>query len=146
MNHSVTITELVQAMVALDLQPKLKLTPIQVLLVAAIVLFMNFGTYGCSTTENSKTENRVTTSLTCVEGTVCESSIRGHVVSVQASSVSQITSLVVRDSEGSDWAFVGDDYQGFSPSHLREHMLQGLPITVIFRENGKNLSIKEITD
>ena len=72
--------------------------------------------------------------------------IRGFIVEVEAKSIVELGSLDVEDPEGVTWHFVGRDFKGVSPSHLREHMVQGLPVSVTFhRENG-TLVIEEVTD
>ena len=69
------------------------------------------------------------------------SKISGAVVDIQADSLLQFKSIDIRDTEGTTWHLLGDDFESkpnihsFTPSHVREHMLQGLPITVWYRED-----------
>jgi hypothetical protein len=68
-----------------------------------------------------------------------------------------ITDLQVRDIAHADWVTVETetrqvlqfkvaDSVGFPPSHLREHMLFGEPVTVTYVERGDGLLATEITD
>lgn len=73
-------------------------------------------------------------------------SVRGQVVEVEAASIVELASLAVRDEEGTTWSFAGNRYRGVGPSHLREHMLQGLAVTVVFHVEDDVRLIDEITD
>ena len=73
-------------------------------------------------------------------------SVSGVVLNVTARSLTQIDVLTVRDKSGVTWDFQGGAYKGYSPSHLREHMLQGLRVTVSYREENGVLVIDEVAD
>ena len=80
-------------------------------------------------------------------------SVRGMVVEVNSVSVNQLDTLNIKDLNGNTWKFeVPTGYEGFTPSHLREHMVQGSPVTVMFnRRNTPKcrdgcLIIEKITD
>lgn len=73
-------------------------------------------------------------------------SVSGVVLNVTARSLTQIDVLTVRDESGVTWDFQGGAYKGYSPSHLREHMLQGLRVTVSYREENGVLVIDEVAD
>ena len=65
--------------------------------------------------------------------------VRGLIQEVSARSLLEVETLIVKDANGAAWVFQGggEIISGFTPSHLREHMLQGHAVTVAFhRENG----------
>jgi len=74
------------------------------------------------------------------------STVSGVVLEVSARSLTQIDVLTVRDESGATLDFQGGAYKGYSPSHLREHMLQGLWVTVLYREENGLLVIDEVAD
>lgn len=67
--------------------------------------------------------------------------ISGVVVDVRAHSLLKFESIDVRDTEDTIWHFISEDFKpksnvhSFTPSHVREHMLLGLPITVWYRQD-----------
>ena len=72
--------------------------------------------------------------------------VRGAIVAVNTESLLELTSLDLQDEAGTRWHFEARHFTGLTPSHLGEHMVQGLPIIVMYhRENGV-LIIDEITD
>jgi hypothetical protein len=75
-------------------------------------------------------------------------SVHGHVQEVEARSLLEIGSLTVRDGNGRDWVIDGGGTatSGFSPSHVREHMVLGQPVTVFFHRDGDVLVLDDITD
>ena len=82
-----------------------------------------------------------------VGGTGASGSVRGAVADVKSASLTRLSSIDVKDENGTGWHFeAGDDYKGLSPSHLREHMLQGLPVTVVYHEENAALIIDDVTD
>jgi hypothetical protein len=50
------------------------------------------------------------------------------------------------DKPGTRWRFEGRGVNGFTPSHPREHRLQGLSVTVRYHSENGVLVIDEITD
>ncbi len=74
-------------------------------------------------------------------------SVRGVLVRVEARSLTELEFLDVRDDTGFVWRFrPGLSYRGFSPSHLREHMVQGLPVTVVYRWKDDAPLMEDVTD
>ena len=73
-------------------------------------------------------------------------SVSGVVLEVTAKSLSQIDVLTIQDDTGVTREFHGGTYVGISPSHVREHMLQGLRLTVWYREENGLLVIHEVGD
>ena len=73
--------------------------------------------------------------------------MRGWVTDVQARSIDEVASLTVRE-EGTEkvWTFQAEGPIGFTPSHLREHMLQGQPVTVHYQERQGRLVAVLVTD
>ena len=65
---------------------------------------------------------------------------RGHVVGVESRTLLELDFVRVRTEAGEtiQLSARGKSFPGFSPAHLREHMIQGLPVTVSYhRENGE---------
>ncbi len=65
--------------------------------------------------------------------------VRGLIQEVNARSLLELDTLIVKDADGAAWVFQGGGtiISGFTPSHLRDHMLQGHSVSVAFhRENG----------
>ena len=75
-----------------------------------------------------------------------EDTVTGHVIDVSAKSLLEIEVLTVEDDSGTAWKFSGRGYRGVSPSHLRQHMLQGLQVVVTYRGEGEDLLIRDIRD
>ena len=78
--------------------------------------------------------------------------VRGLVTDVQARSLLELESLQVVDGQNIVWEFrpgpqgvtgTGHDY---TPSHLRQHMVQGVPIIVTYRERDGVLTIVSISE
>jgi hypothetical protein len=84
--------------------------------------------------------------LACGPSQTPAKEVRGVVLEVQATSLTDLGSLVVRDQSGVTWRFEARGYRGESPSHLRVHMVQGLTVTVKYHEEQGSLVIDEITD
>ena len=73
--------------------------------------------------------------------------VRGFVVEVVGSSITDLDTLRVRDQAGDIWTFTGDDSNvGLSPSHLREHQLLGETVLVTYTNRGGTLVAVDITD
>ena len=74
--------------------------------------------------------------------------VRGLVREVNARSLLELETLTVQDDDGTEWRLEarGKRFAEFTPSHTREHMVLGLPVTVTFhRENGA-LVLDEMAD
>lgn len=75
--------------------------------------------------------------------------VRGHVVDVQSKSLMELTSADIVDGGGKRWRFEArgfSDPSDFTPSHIREHMVLGEPVTVKYRKEDGVLMIDDITD
>lgn len=74
-------------------------------------------------------------------------SVRGAIVDVQESAPFILGSIDVQDEGGTLWHFEArGELEGFTPSHLREHMVQGLPVSVTYDEDGGTFVVVSITD
>jgi len=75
-------------------------------------------------------------------------SVRGLIRGVEAQSLLALKSLDLTDEAGNTWHFEanGKTFASFNPSHLNEHMLLGLRVTVVFRREGESLVLEDITD
>ena len=78
--------------------------------------------------------------------------VRGVVTEVEARSLLELELLRVTDQENTVWEFrpgpeevtgTGHDY---TPSHLRQHMVQGVPIIVTYTEEDGLLTIVGISE
>ena len=78
--------------------------------------------------------------------------VRGLVTDVQARSLLELESLQVVDQHNIVWDFrpgprgVMGDGHDYTPSHLRQHMVQGVPIIVTYRERDGVLTIVSISE
>ncbi len=70
----------------------------------------------------------------------------GLVTQVQARSLTEIATFTVGDEAGRSWTFETDGPIEFTPSHLREHMLTGQPVTVYYRDQGERLLAERVAD
>ena len=72
--------------------------------------------------------------------------VSGFIIAVEAKSIAELVSLDVEDAQRVMWHFVARDFKGFTPSHLRDHMVQGAPVSVRYHEENSTFIIEEITD
>ena len=75
-------------------------------------------------------------------------SVKGLVVEVVAKSPVEVETLTLVDQDNTNLKFYtnGTIFPEFTPSHLRDHMLLGDPITVWYKRRDGILLLKEITD
>ena len=74
------------------------------------------------------------------------STVRGLVVGLESKSLTNLYSITLMDQSNREWYFIARGYQGFSPSHLKQHMLLGDPVLVVFHEDGNDLIVDDIED
>lgn len=74
--------------------------------------------------------------------------VRGFILEVGGESLLVFESLTVADEAGVMWTFQakGKTFASFTPAHLREHMLLGLPVEVAFHREEGALVLDEISD
>ena len=75
-----------------------------------------------------------------------EQSVQGIITEVQPRSLTEVATLTVRDDAGRLWTFETAGALGFTPSHLREHMLTGQPVNVDYEDEGERLLAVRVTD
>lgn len=78
-----------------------------------------------------------------------ETSIRGLIRDFSASTLQSFDTVTVEDEKGILWRFSsnGRVFPGFSPSHLRDHMLTGESILVTYEKiENSMLLVHEISD
>lgn len=77
-----------------------------------------------------------------------QESVRGLIRRIEARSLLALESVELTDEAGTTWHFEADGkiFASFTPSHLSEHMLQGLRVTVVFHREGDRLVVDDITD
>ena len=75
-------------------------------------------------------------------------SVSGLVVEVVPASLVGLQTLTVEDENRFRWTVDGGGraFEGFTPSHLRDHMVQGQRLTIWFEERNGVLVLKEISD
>ena len=73
--------------------------------------------------------------------------VRGQVVDVVVRNFTEVESLRIRDDAGKIWDFEGaEGFIGFTPSHVKEHQLQGLSVLVSYVEEGGVLVAVHLAD
>lgn len=73
--------------------------------------------------------------------------VRGHVVDVVVRNFTEVESLRIRDEAGKIWDFKGaEGFIGFTPSHVKEHQLQGLSVLVSYVREGDALVAVHLAD
>jgi hypothetical protein len=76
--------------------------------------------------------------------------VRGVVTDVRARSLLELESLRVVDEQNTEWEFkpsaegVTGSGHAYTPSHLRQHMVQGVPVIVTYTEKDGVLTIVSI--
>lgn len=76
-----------------------------------------------------------------------EKTAPGLVTEVQARSLTQVETLTIQEQPtGRLLTFQAEENIGFTPSHLRQHMLQGAPVTVHYVERRGRLWATRVTD
>ena len=77
-----------------------------------------------------------------------QETVRGQIVEVVPLGLLDLESITIEDSDGMLWRFEarGARFSSFSPSHLTEHKVQGLTVTVTFRREGDVLVASAIGD
>jgi hypothetical protein len=75
-----------------------------------------------------------------------QSEVTGVVLDVTAASLALIETFSVQDAGGATWNFRAEGYKGWLPSHVRDHMVQGAPITVTYHEEAGVLMVDKIED
>lgn len=96
----------------------------------------------------------ITSVLACSGGSATESttdvaeSVVGLIQDVQAESLLELRSLTLRGDDGDLLRFEanGKILAEFPPSHLREHMVLGLRVTVVFHREGDALILDDVID
>ena len=72
--------------------------------------------------------------------------VTGFVVELESTSLVDLYSLTVVDESQREWYFLADGYKGFTPSHLKQHMLLGDQVLVIFHIESEEMLIDKIDD
>ena len=73
--------------------------------------------------------------------------VSGLVVQVFGKNILELDRLRIRDETGKEWEFTAvDGFIWFTPSHLREHQLSGLPVVVTYEVRGDELVALKIDD
>lgn len=72
--------------------------------------------------------------------------VRGVLLQVQASSISQADEIEVRAEDGRVLRFAVSEEVSMTPGHLREHMMFGQPVTVTYRVAPSGLVAIDIQD
>lgn len=77
-----------------------------------------------------------------------ERTIRGRLTDVRAASLLEVESITVETENGESYILEAGNriFSGFTPSHLREHMLQGTLVTVTFHQEGERMVLNDVLD
>ena len=67
---------------------------------------------------------------------------------MESVSLTELAALEIRDEAGKRWTFEarGKRFALFTPSHLNEHQVLGLPVVVHYHNEADALVIDDITD
>ena len=96
-------------------------------------LIMGFLIQGCANQED-KINSKVLT-------------IEGLIVEVESQSLVEASSITVVDRSGEEYMlYLEGNYGPFTPSHLREHMTAGMPISVEYVVSDYKLNVIAISD
>ena len=96
-------------------------------------LIMAFLIQGCASPEN-KINSKVL-------------SIDGLIVEVESQSLVDVSSITVVDRFGEEYMlYMEGNYGPFTPSHLREHMIAAIPISVEYIVNDEKWNVIAIYD
>ena len=97
------------------------------------LLIMAFVIQGCASQEN-KINSKVLT-------------IEGLIVEVESQSLVEASSITVVDRSGEEFMlYLEGNYGPFTPSHLREHMTAGMPVSVEYVVSDYKLNVIAISD
>lgn len=82
------------------------------------------------------------------DGSPGQEAVSGRIVEIVSLGLLDIESITIEDSDGTLWRFEarGARFSSFSPSHLTEHKVQGLRVTVTFHREGDSLVVSAIGD
>ena len=68
-------------------------------------------------------------------------------VDVVVRNFTEVESLRIRDDTGKIWDFAGaEGFIGFTPSHVKEHQIQGLSVLVSYVREGDTLVAVHLAD
>ena len=79
--------------------------------------------------------------------TAVENEIIGTVIEINSHSLTQLSSLTVRDETGNVWVFSSKGFVGMTPSHLEEHRhtLEKIRVTFVESQDG-SMTILRLDD
>ena len=74
--------------------------------------------------------------------------VRGWITDVRSTSILEVESITVETETGESYVLEagGRILSGFTPSHLREHMLQGTLVTITFHQEGERMALDDVRD
>lgn len=75
-----------------------------------------------------------------------EQTVRGVLTEVEARSIARLDSVTLRTADGRQLRFRVAESVEETPSHLRQHMTFGEPVTVTYRATTEGLVATRITD
>ena len=77
-----------------------------------------------------------------------ELTVRGRLTDMKAASLLEVESVTVETETGESFLPEAEKriFSGFTPSHLREHMLQGNLVTVTFHQEDERLVLNDVLD
>ena len=75
-----------------------------------------------------------------------EAIVIGYIQDLEASSLTQIKRIQLKDLAGEISDFDGSEFSGVLPSHLRQHLILGTPIEIRYFQLNDKKKILEIRD
>ena len=72
--------------------------------------------------------------------------VRGRVLEVVGRDILEVETLRIRDSSNNEWTFITEGFVGFSPSHIRQHQLQGELVVITYVKRGEVLVAVDVSD
>jgi hypothetical protein len=70
----------------------------------------------------------------------------GHVTAVRQLDIGHAESFTLRTTDGRELRFTADPQLNQTPGHLRDHMVYGEPVVVIYRRAGSELLAVRVDD
>ncbi|MQG16121.1 MAG: hypothetical protein FI698_04875 [SAR202 cluster bacterium] len=86
-------------------------------------------------------------SFNCMLGDKPAEYMIGRLINIESSTITKIRSIKLIDSNQRIWKFdIEDEFGHFTPSHLKEHMISGDLIKVLFYSTKDSKIVLNITD
>ena len=85
--------------------------------------------------------------VNCLKNDNTEAYMIGRIINIDSISITESNSITLIDRNEKIWKFdFEDEFNHFTPSHLKEHMISGDLIKIIFLPSQDSRTIVDITD